>query len=165
MEPVVLFRLRKGDMDKYKIDNFLSDNPDLEFSIIEPLEPTALYELRMRIIDRLGLSHNCDGLTIVKAIDSSMRRLPGLNADSSDFDVSKVLLDCCGAKLEQYLYINWYRMDRVDRILCSEFIKNFDYIWYPGVDDIDVIDPRLGWCFSIVHCGEVKVWQDLITPI
>ncbi|EKO31739.1 hypothetical protein LEP1GSC179_0008 [Leptospira santarosai str. MOR084] len=38
-----------------------------------------------------------------------------------------------------------------------DLINNFDDIWYPSVDDIDIIDMSISWILSVSHFGEIKL--------
>jgi hypothetical protein len=54
-------------------------------------------------------------------------------------------------------HINWMHFDVVDKMKTVDFIKYFEYIWYPSSDDIDVIDENLNWIMLIDHEGGVRL--------
>lgn len=52
--------------------------------------------------------------------------------------------------------VNWYQFDDVDKMKLDDIEKHFHDLWYPDVDDIDIIHPNFLWIVSIDHSGDIK---------
>lgn len=39
----------------------------------------------------------------------------------------------------------------------KDLTEHFDYIWYPGPDDIEIFDDSLSWILSVDHGGYLRV--------
>lgn len=78
------------------------------------------------------------------------------NAESNIFSLTE-LISSLNIVARDFVYVNWYRFDRIDKIKLTDLCENFEYIWYPGSDDIEVFDDSLEWMISISHGGQVSL--------
>lgn len=78
-----------------------------------------------------------------------------LSAEANDFNL-EVLLHRFEIAPASTIYINWYRFDQVDEMRFEDVTRYFDYLWYPGPDDIALFDFTVSWVLSIDHDGRVS---------
>lgn len=143
-------------MDQIKIDNFSSQHPGCSFPEWDSLSKDACLEITQLIRKKFSLANIADGLALVRAIDALAQPCEIASHVSEDFDLN-ALLDACGVNAAEVVYINWYRYDEIDRLKRKDLARNFDDIWYPDVDDIDVFDESLSWILSIRHDGYIRL--------
>jgi hypothetical protein len=143
-------------MDQIKIDNFSSQHPGCSFPEWDSLSKDACLGISRSIQEKFALENIPDGLALVRAIDAMAQPCKFTSHVSEDFDLD-ALLDACGVDAAEVVYINWYRYDEIDRLKRKDLSDNFDEIWYPGVDDIDIFDDSLSWILSVRHNGYIKI--------
>lgn len=144
-------------MDRVKIDNFVRENPDLEFPSITPLGAVETEKIRQMLASRLEIE-DPTGLALVNCVDSLGRPVVGVAADQHGFSVLEVLASL-GLSFSEYVYINWYRYDQIDAVRLQDLDKHFSDFWYPSVDDMDLFDTSLKWILSVSHFGQLKLLQ------
>jgi hypothetical protein len=49
--------------------------------------------------------------------------------------------------------------DFIDAMALNDLVRYFADLWYPGPDDIDILDASLSWILAVGHDGEVKLVQ------
>lgn len=143
-------------MDKLKIENYAKTYPGVPFPTFESLDAVSAERLRDRISEKFGLTTGTDQLAMVKEIDARGLTLEGVDARNDGFNVSAIL-QAVGIVPSEYVYLNWYRLDDIDRLRLSDLDGWVEDIWYPGSDDLDVFDDSLTWMLSIAHHGAVKL--------
>lgn len=94
-------------------------------------------------------------MSLVEKIDSLGCTIEGENAESIGFSITKILI-LKSVKVPGFIYLNWYRYDKIDKISLKEIEKYFLDIWYPELDDIDIFDDSFSWILSITHFGCIK---------
>ena len=67
------------------------------------------------------------------------------------------VLDGLGVGYSEHAYLNWGQFEELDRIRLQDLSECFDDIWYPGSDDLDVIDAECKWILSVRHDGAVGI--------
>lgn len=142
-------------MDQIKIDNYIKENPSNSFPSFCTLEEQKCVDIRSLLYENMGLNPSSDTLNLVKEVDRLGEVSEGINCCDESFDLKGVLLSL-GVNSTDYVYINWYRFDDIDKIVSSDLVNNFDDIWYPDVDDIDIFDESLSWLLSVSHYGQLK---------
>jgi len=142
-------------MEHIKIDNFIQENPNIDFPSFESLDNKSCESIRLMLLERLKLDSSISDLLLVKAVDDFGEIYDASECNKDALDLKEVLLSL-GETCPEYVYINWYRYDDIDKMKFSDLVNYFDDIWYPDVDDIDVFDESLNWVLSITHYGQVK---------
>ncbi|UOG32770.1 hypothetical protein [Leptospira noguchii] len=143
-------------MDKVKIDNFTLANPNMHFPYWREISISESIKIKKTIISKLNLPSIITDLDLIKYID--MKGISKGLLDLDDYEsIRRTLIHNLPPTDNPLVYINWYRMDKIDQMYLKEVITNFDDIWYPSADDIDIIDISISWIFSISHFGEIKL--------
>jgi hypothetical protein len=142
-------------MHSSKISNFVQSHSGTSFPQFRSLTADECIEIRRILSQRIGSSDH-DGLTLLKALESSGELVPDSNAESPSFNLRAVLLgeEIVPGKL---VYLNWYRLDEIDEIQFDDVSQFFDDIWYPGSDDLEVLDRNLNWILFVHHTGNLKI--------
>jgi hypothetical protein len=143
-------------MDEYKLKHFARQNPGKRLPIVSSTEDEVA-ATRTLLLHRLGLPQATDGLSLVQAIASRSVPLEGLDASRPDFALSHVLQGSLAIHPEEELFLNWRRFDHLDRIQAGELARHFDDVWYPGTDDLDILDAQCRLILSIAHHGGVRL--------
>ena len=117
------------------------------------LTPDEAQEISTAILERLGIMEPEDYL--VKIIADLGTSIEGLNAKKEGFVLESVL-GSLNVRPNEKVFINWYQFDKIDEMRFVDLNKYLDDIWYPGSDDIDILDATFSWILSIDHHGYVK---------
>jgi hypothetical protein len=148
-------------MKNFKIRNFEKHHPSKQFPWFEALDSFETTSLREKLSKKLRLAtHN--PLSITKGIDNLGIALKEFRPNESDFTIERVLSHLNIVPSEK-VYINWHQYDDIDERRFADLANNFEDIWYPAADDIDIFDSSLCWILSISHDGNVKVAK-VISP-
>ena len=139
-------------MDRLKIENCERDRGPGSFIWFRHLPQTEALELFNRVKQRLNLPARLDGLNTLKVIRDRSAHSRGVNAEDEEFDLQRVL---GGFQLPERVFLNWYRFDDLDEVRFDDLRSKFDDLWYPASDDLEVLDPNLGWILSIDHSGNI----------
>ncbi|ASV12356.1 hypothetical protein [Leptospira santarosai] len=143
-------------MEKIKIENFIATYPYKAFPYWEALSIQECAKIKKEIILKLSLPSNVTDLNFIKSIEKKGVFKAILDLDHSE-NIKTTLVNNLPSTKNELIYINWYRMDRIDQMYLIDLINNFDDIWYPSVDDIDIIDMSISWILSVSHFGEIKL--------
>ncbi len=143
-------------MDQIKVDNFVKENPDGTFPKYVALDKESCAEIRLSLSERLEIDVSSGSMVLVNAIDRLGEICGRFNCDDDELDLKKTL-----SSLEiywpEYVFINWYRYDDIDKVKFSDLANHFDDVWYPNVDDIDIFDETFTWVLSLTHYGVIKI--------
>lgn len=142
-------------MDAFKRVNFERAHPGAQFPELVAADRALALDLRARLARRLGMLPSADGLTLVQAIARRSTLLDGVDAQATDFDLRRVLR-ALGIPPAPKVLINWYRLDDLDEIAFDALVERFQDLWYPGSDDIEILDETCDWIVSISHTGDVR---------
>lgn len=93
-----------------------------------------------------------------KSLLESSRPIQHAHAEKEGFDLASVTV-ALGLKPQEDVYVNWDDLKTIDRVRFSDLVGKFDYVWYPGPDDIDIFDDSLSWVLSVDHGGYLRVWE------
>ena len=145
-------------MEEHKISNFRRSHPETQFPEFVQQDKNRLEEVRRGMCERLHLPSEASGLEIVRALRSGSRRITGLNALSDVFNLEGFVSRVVRRPPAEVL-INWYRFDDMDIMGLQDLSNRLLDIWYPGSDDIDIIDPEYRWVLSIGYEGELFWWE------
>jgi hypothetical protein len=139
-----------------KIGHDEKPSPGAAFPAFETVNAIPAKRLRAQIAKKFGLSTASDPLAMVRELGARGLVREGVNARDAGFEVGEVLSEA-GIAARDYVYLNWYRFDDIDRLRLRDFDARFENIWYPGSDDLDVFDDSLTWMLSIAQHGAVKL--------
>ncbi|MDD2814305.1 MAG: hypothetical protein PHP00_01000 [Thiotrichaceae bacterium] len=142
-------------MEMFKIEHFKTAYPNIEFPEFYNVDNADLLRLQNRLFDKLNVKDR-DLLKLTKTLNSRTSVISGVNAEHEDFCLSSVLFHE-NIKPNEWVYLNWYRYDQVDKMIFSELEKYFDDIWYPSSDDLDIFDDSYAWILSIRHYGVLSL--------
>jgi len=56
---------------------------------------------------------------------------------------------------ETYIYMDFENFKKIEKIKFRDFVKNFNNIWYPEVDDLTIFDDYCEWVIHFFHYGDV----------
>ncbi len=143
-------------MQTFKIRHFERDHPGCSFPWFQSLSPAEAQDLRARLAGRVGLPSTVDLLELVERLDELADEIPCTNPEQGPLDVSAVL-HAQGIRPLSEVYVNWHRYDDIDRMRLADLARNFDDVWYPSSDDLDILDETLTWILSVSHEGTVKL--------
>ena len=143
-------------MQEFKIEHFKKERPDNAFPEYHSLNIKELSDIQNILFSKLNLDNNNDLLPIVEKTRSIATLLDDINAGEDRFGLL-ALLSTLNIQPDEYVYINWYRYDDVDKIKIVDLDKYFDDIWYQGSDDIDIFDKSFSWILSIRHDGVLAI--------
>ncbi len=142
-------------MEQVKIDNFARENPEDTFPKYITLDSRSCADISSALSERLRLDASADSMALVNEVDRLGEICKGLNYDDDNFDLKKVL-SFLGISWPEYVFINWYRYDSIDKMMLFDLANHFEDVWYPDVDDIDIFDETFTWVLSLTHYGQVK---------
>lgn len=142
-------------MYKSKIENFSNEYPNKSFPWFEFLEPCEAEKYRLKILRKMKMNATTSPAEQVEQLFKHQKNLENVNADTAEFKMEDVFHKL-NIKPDEYIFINWYRFDHIDKMKFNDFVEYFDYIWYAGPDDIDIFDKSLKWIVTIDHHGYVR---------
>lgn len=145
-------------MQQFKVDYFKREWPGTMFPNYYSLNDEELLIIQNKLFTKFLSNKNGDLLELVQKIEAIGLAVDLVNAMNESFS----LLDLFSKKniySNDFVYINWYRFDDIDRINFSDLDKFFDDIWYPGSDDIDIFDDSISWILSVKHDGTLALIQ------
>jgi len=138
-------------MEDHKIENFEKDHPGVSF----PTHVVQSAEARVRLMrglgERLGIVGS-DGLKLVRGLQSTVPWDTGEVPETTRFDFLQIL-ENGGFEAPETVLVNWDRFETVESIAATQLADYFDYIWYPSVDDIEIMDESLKWVLRVDHSG------------
>lgn len=141
-------------MESFKIEYFKKDNPTKNFPNFSTLTSDEAHEIYTRLSREMEGGLPPDQL--VKKINEIGVPVDDYSAESDNF-ILKEVFDKLWLQPVSEVYINWYHFDNIDKISLKDLSNNFNDIWYPASDDIDIFDTTLSWILSINHEGSIKI--------
>ncbi len=140
-------------MQQHKLDNFERQH-GAPFPHIKQLSSDSCACVSATLRERLNLPPDATDLEVVTALDRVQSVVEGVNALADGFDLYTVLPPKIAE--QDAVLINWYRFDQIDRVDLRVLVALFSDFWYPGADDIDIVDEAVSAVVSISHDGDVK---------
>lgn len=143
-------------METFKIEHFEKENPELQFPHYEQLEPEECHLLLKILAQKVGLSVDANGLSLVNRVAEIALPISNVDANADSFDLARALAQT-RITPQEHVYVNWYRYDNIDRLKFVELTEHFADVWYPSVDDIDIFDDTFQWVLSVTHDGRLQL--------
>lgn len=142
-------------MHEVKIANFQKEHPGREFPPYRALRAEEAIHVRMRIAALVGVPPDSDPLSLTERLAGAMSEWTEHNAEDKGFELRAV---CESLRVQplQHVYINWGRFDDVNSMEYRDLVDYFDFIWYPGPDEIEVFDSTFAWVVSVDHDGHIR---------
>ena len=112
------------------------------------------------LVERLKQKLNLPVMATGRAILTKLQEIStycslDINAEKDGFNLQQAL-DILGLPTGNYVYLNLIHFDDVDKVEVEFLSKYFDDFWYPGADDIDIIDQDLRWYICVDHDGFIQ---------
>lgn len=147
-------------MEDFKLQIFEAEHRGEPFPWFVSLQPETTEQLRCSLARKVGLGQQTTGSGLLEAILDRAHTVESANAESEDFDLLAVLQSL---NINPYseVYINWDDFRTIDRMRLEDLAKHFDYVWYPGPDDVEIFDDSLSWLLSVDHSGFLRVLEIL----
>lgn len=142
-------------MEDFKIELFEKENPSSKFPSFSSLDAESTARVRQQFLQKLKIENPIDGKELLKLLSYKIETIKTFNASADDFNVTDVF-SYLNIAPNETIYINWYHYDDIDVMCLNDFCKYFEYIWFPGPDDIDVFDNTYSWVLSINHEGDIS---------
>ncbi|HEU4886920.1 MAG TPA: hypothetical protein VFV49_03465 [Thermoanaerobaculia bacterium] len=140
-------------MDQFKIEHF-EGHYDRPFPGVQRLSAMECRHQLNVLRRRLGVNPDVPVLEVMTILDAR-QEVKTVSADAPEFNLAEILPR--GTSPEQYVMLNWYRFDDIDKVQLKVLTASFHDFWYPASDDIDVFDADMSWIVSIRHDGVVKL--------
>jgi len=146
------------EMDHSKIDNFSKTHQGESFPKFRSLSSGECAVVRTRVLALLHLGPDASGLDILKALHGRDGRHLGEVSLEQPVDLRELLRGLPLVAHHQ-VFLNWHHFDEIDVIDVDDLSKNFDDIWYPSVDDIEIFDESQTWFLSVSHDGRLTLLE------
>lgn len=150
--------LDKVAMENFKVTQFEECHPGTPFPRYRTLSSEECQDLRARLSSRFEFSAHTP-LELLQLLASTAEVEGNKNADSDDFEIGDVFL-AHGIIPRPVVYLNWYRLDKIDEMTSENFFRYFGDIWYPGADDIEVFDGDCSWIVFVRHDGAISIARE-----
>lgn len=143
-------------MDKFKIRIFEKEHPLKKFPNFRSIQAEEQKKIFDKISEKLGLGLQSDPIMIAKMIMQKGIPIERFNAEEENFTL-QLLLSNLNIKPRRHVFLNWwYSLKDMDEFAFSDLNKFFNYIWFPGPDDIDIFDLSFNWIIHIHHDGFIS---------
>ena len=142
-------------MDSVKIENFKRSYPGESFPRFRSLTGAECGGLRHRLAKSLGIDRVEDTLLLVRRLHGCPSIDLGIVQETGPIDVGN-LVERCGFRCGATAYINWHRFDDIDEISIVDLSRFFDDLWYPGSDDIEIMNESMDWVLVVDHDGWMR---------
>ncbi|MFN0061482.1 MAG: hypothetical protein ACKVPX_03045 [Myxococcaceae bacterium] len=143
-------------MDSFKLDNFVAANPGTLLPI-RSCQEKDVAGVRERLAAALKIADCSDGRGIAEAILRAETVVSDVSALKPGFDFGEVVRTLVDVQPEDAVLLNWHHFEQLDRIRFADLARYFEDIWYPAVDDLDVLSEDTRWVVSISHFGTIGV--------
>jgi len=146
-------------MEEFKIEHYNKVNKEKPFPKFSSLEATECLLIKERILIKIQnkTSFKTD-VELMISLRENSTSIPDFNASTAGFNLREVF-EKYQILVPEEIYINWYRFDKIDRFKFADLNNNFGFIWYPGVDDIDMFSEELNWIISIDDSGFIYLFK------
>ena len=141
-------------MHSIKIENYEQDHGVGTFVNFRLITAQETEILKISLKNSLSLPEEISPKDLVNAISRRSLLVKEINAEDKDFNLEK-LFTKLDLLFPEKIYLNWHQFEELDEMLTIDLSNNFNEIWYPSSDDLDLLDPRAQWVISIHHTGAI----------
>lgn len=146
-------------MEKFKIELYEDVNGKNTFPSFKTLGKDECTPIQNNIRHLFDLPEDSTLLEIVNKVEEVEVHLNVYDAQDDNFSLIPCFKDM-GVVVSDNVYLNWYRYDEIDIMAADDLINNFDDIWFPSSDDLDIFDSSFEWILSVQHDGMI-FWVNL----
>lgn len=146
------------DIEDFKLQVFARERPGRTFPEFRRLRPLAAERLSIVLAGRAGLEGDLGGRTLRLALLKGSRPIERVHAEEEGFDLASVAATL-GLGPQEEVYVNWDDSETIHRVRFGDWAENFDYVWYPRPDDIEIFDDSFSWALSVDHGGYLRAWR------
>ncbi len=143
-------------MDYIKIKNFERENGAGFFPVYRQIDPHEVDTLVQNLKNKLALPEDFPNRDIIAIISKKGSLVENANVEESPNTFRLAFGSLTINNLDK-IYLNWDNFDVIDEMLLGDFLKYFDDVWYPGSDDLNIIDSKLRWIVTIHHAGMLEI--------
>ena len=146
-------------MENFKIDLFIKENKGKSFPEFEKLSENECLLLKQALFKKLQLNvFDNDVIELLNLLRKTSIIVPNINADSESFNLQEIINTIITSEVN-YVNVNWYQFNDIDRFKVKDLNDYFKYIWYPGPDDIEIFPNDLSWMILIDATGSVFIYK------
>ena len=145
-------------MEDFKLEIFARERPGRPLPKLRALTPQEAWRLRSAPGERAGLTADPGGRALRLALLGRARPVENAHAEEEGFDLVAVAASL-GLEPREEVNVNWDDFTTIHRVRFADLAENFDYLWYPGPDGVDIFDESLSWVLSVDHGGYIRVWK------
>jgi len=144
------------NMDEIKQENFSREASGRSFPAWRALSAEECEKIRSHLASKLGVPQSLQKLALTRLVLEKGSIVEGINARDRGFSLRDVL-SARGLNPPRLIYLNWHQFDDIDEMLLSDVSEFFEFLWYPGADDLDLFDESVTWMLSISHDGDIRL--------
>ena len=145
-------------MESFKIQNYEREHGAGTFFSFQHLSDSEATAVRERLKTALHLPKNSSPLELVEFISDKGTIADSFNVRDESFSMYEFAKHF-NIVLSEYTFVNWYRFDDIDLMTVNDLFSSIDDIWYPSVDEIDILDSEMRWILSIDDAGGLKLLE------
>ena len=139
--------------DAVKFVNHADSHPEDPILRVRPLDAPSLRRLYDRLSRVCSVESRTGATQLLNACWEQLTPLGGVNADDPEFTVASILPS--GVAPSGTVFLTLGEPDDVWRVSARDLQRYFGSIWYPGPDDLILIDSDLRWMVGIRHDGAI----------
>jgi len=106
--------------------------------------------------DNLGLDRLADAVVVNRECLVKSTLIGRVHDDQQSLDLVRELSKYSIVP-QAYVLVDWSQFNPVFEMLAEDVSRIFNYLWYPGADDLAVFDASGTWMLLFLHYGEVRL--------
>ena len=115
-------------MEKFKVENFLKENPGSKFPSFLELSKEDMDKIRSKFAKKIGLDGVKDNLLLVQMLYSKSESITEINAEVPSFRLADIFLKI-NIKPNKFVYIDWRQFDKIDSMRLDDLNEFFNVIF------------------------------------
>lgn len=148
-------------MEQDIIEDFKKDYPQIPFPFWKEIPKKETEIITKELFGNLGILHTKNKL--LENLYDCMAEHPDSPIEYESIDLENIL-SSLSISSPEYIYINWHRLETLDKMNLEDFGKYLFDIWY-GFEDLEIISGELDWVIALTHYDVVKYKKALIVEI
>lgn len=142
-------------MEKHKIEDFKNDFKDQPVPYIKEIENMQKSILKNGIILKFNIKNYRNEFDLMTQISKLMSHFRDEIVYIDDIKLDDILIQLNIASSDK-VFLNWDYFQNVDEMYYEDLNRYLLDFWYPGADDLDIIDYNLNWIINIDHNGIIR---------